>query len=50
MSERQFYRTPKQCRERWLNHLDPSKSKQEWELKEDYILIMHVRNKGKKWA
>lgn len=50
MSERQFYRTPKQCRERWLNHLDPRKSKQEWELKEDYILIMHVRNKGKKWA
>lgn len=49
-SERKFFRTPKQCRERWLNHLDPNKSKQEWELKEDYILITHVRNKGKKWA
>jgi hypothetical protein len=27
-SERSFFRTPKQCRERWLNHLDPVKSKQ----------------------
>ena len=24
-SERRFLRTGKQCRERWLNHLDPSK-------------------------
>ena len=29
-SERAYFRTPKQCRERWLNHLDPNKSKQEW--------------------
>jgi hypothetical protein len=49
-SNREYFRTPKQCRERWLNHLDPKKSKDEWELKEDYILISHVRSKGKKWA
>lgn len=29
-SNRKYFRTPKQCRERWLNHLDPSKMKKYW--------------------
>jgi hypothetical protein len=31
-SGRAFTRTSKQCRERWLNHLDPCKSKLAWSL------------------
>ena len=30
--------------------MDPNKCKDEWELREDYILISHVQAKGKKWA
>lgn len=29
-SGRKYFRTAKQCRERWLNHLDPSKLKKYW--------------------
>ena len=25
ISEKKYFRTGKQCRERWLNHLDPNK-------------------------
>lgn len=32
-SNKKYLRASKQCRERWLNHLDPSKSKSEWSLK-----------------
>jgi hemerythrin-like domain-containing protein len=32
-SNKKYLRTSKQCRERWLNHLDPNKTKCEWSLK-----------------
>ena len=31
-SSKAYVRSSKQCRERWLNHLDPSKSKTGWSL------------------
>lgn len=49
-SDRKYFRTPKQCRERWLNHLDPSKLKKYWLEEEDFVLIDFVRTAGKKWA
>jgi hypothetical protein len=49
-SNRKFFRTPKQCRERWLNHLDPSKLKKFWLEEEDFTLIEYVKLHGKKWA
>lgn len=50
VSEKRFIRTSKQCRERWLNHLDPSKTKLEWSLAECKALVQSVIEKGKKWA
>lgn len=31
-SNKVYLRTSKQCRERWLNHLDPTKTKSDWDL------------------
>jgi myb proto-oncogene protein len=49
-SERLYVRTSKQCRERWLNHLDPSKTKLNWSLEECKLLLKSVLENGKKWA
>ena len=49
-SNKKYFRTSKQCRERWLNHLDPSKLKKYWLETEDFILIEYVKYFGKRWA
>jgi hypothetical protein len=49
-SQNKCIRTAKQCRERWLNHLDPNKSKSYWSFMEYVILFEYVKEKGKKWA
>lgn len=43
-------RTPKQCRERWHNHLDPSIEKGPWTPEEDQILAEKQVKLGNKWA
>jgi hypothetical protein len=43
-------RTPKQCRERWHNHLDPSIQKGPWSADEDQILAEKQAVLGNKWA
>ena len=43
-------RTPKQCRERWHNHLDPFINKGPWTLNEDKILAVKQKELGNKWA
>lgn len=43
-------RTGKQCRERWLNHLDPSVSKEVFSKEEDLLIISLVDTLGTKWA
>jgi hypothetical protein len=43
-------RIPKQCRERWCNHLDPNVSKEPWRADEDGILITALHQIGPKWA
>ena len=43
-------RTPKQCRERWHNHLDPRINKGPWTLEEDKILAEKQKILGNKWS
>ncbi|MDR1434865.1 MAG: hypothetical protein LBI77_00460 [Puniceicoccales bacterium] len=43
-------RRPKQCRERWLNFINPSRKIGVWSSKEDQILLNKVRKMGKKWT
>ena len=49
-SNQRFYRSGKQCRERFLNHLDDSKKKGKWSVKEDLRMLESVKNIGKKWS
>lgn len=49
-SNKKFFRTPKQCREHWINHLDPKPIRSEWTLSEDFELVKAVNSIGKKWA
>ena len=43
-------RLGKQCRERWINSLDPDLLRKPWTEKEDSILIEHQKLWGNKWA
>lgn len=43
-------RTPKQCRERWHNHLNPNINKGPWTYAEDLILAQKQHELGNKWA
>jgi myb proto-oncogene protein len=43
-------RTGKQCRTRWLNHLDPSISKEAWSIEEERAIYEAQKRFGNKWA
>lgn len=43
-------RSCKQCRERWINHLDPSVKKTEWTHEEDIMLLQFYETMPNKWA
>lgn len=43
-------RVGKQCRERYLNHLDPAINKSEWRTTEDEIIVRMQASLGNKWA
>ena len=43
-------RAGKQCRERWLNHLDSSVKKSDWNEDEDRKLLEAQRRVGNKWS
>jgi hypothetical protein len=43
-------RTPKECRERWHNHLDPAIMRGPWSDEEDLILAQKHTVLGNKWA
>jgi myb proto-oncogene protein len=43
-------RTGKQCRTRWLNHLDPKIKKGPWSAEEEEIITQAQLSKGNKWA
>lgn len=43
-------RSCKQCRERWINHLDPDVKKSEWTQDEDVMLLRFYETMPSKWA
>jgi hypothetical protein len=43
-------RSPKQCRERWLNHLSPEISIDPWTEEEDLIIFENYSKLGGKWS
>ncbi|KAJ6245584.1 myb protein-related [Anaeramoeba flamelloides] len=43
-------RTPKQCRERWINQLNPELIHGNWTQKEDEIILQCRTSLGNKWA
>ena len=49
-SNKQYFRSGKQCREQWLNHLDPEKKRGEWDPSEDALIVSFILKHGKKWA
>lgn len=42
-------RAGKQCRERWVQHLQPSVIKGAWTEAEDIIIMAEVEAQGKRW-
>ncbi|OHT03610.1 Myb-like DNA-binding domain containing protein [Tritrichomonas foetus] len=44
------HRTPKQCRERWFNNLDPSVTKTPWTPEEDDLIFSNYLKFGPKWS
>ena len=43
-------KTPKQCRQRWHNHLNPEIKRSAWSVQEDQILLHYHKQIGNKWA
>ena len=43
-------RSPKQCRERWFNHLNPNVIKTSWSYQEDLLIFEQYKLNGPKWA
>lgn len=41
--------TPRQCRDRWNNYLDPSISLKPWTLEEEELLLIKYRENGPQW-
>lgn len=44
-----YFKTPKQCRERWAQHLDPSLSNLKWTQEENMRLLELQQRNGNKW-
>lgn len=43
-------RTGKQCRERWVHHLDPSVNREKWTYNEEWLLYLQHTLYGNRWA
>jgi len=50
LCEQLIQRSPKQCRERWFNHLNPGISKGSWTREEDSMIFEYHKIYGPKWA
>lgn len=45
-----IFKSPKHCRERWLNHLDDKKKRGLWTPQEDIKIFRFVLEYGKRWC
>jgi hypothetical protein len=43
-------RTGKQCRERWINQLDPNLNREKWTQQEDAVLLLQQKSCGHCWS
>lgn len=43
-------KSPKQCRDRWRNYVDPDLRHDEWSVEEDQMLIEKFKEFGSKWT
>jgi hypothetical protein len=43
-------RSSKQCRERWMGHMAPDNTKEEWSAQEDMLLVEKQGQMGNQWA
>jgi hypothetical protein len=43
-------RTPKQCRDRWMDHVDPSINRSEWTVEEDRLILKLKGEMGTAWC
>jgi hypothetical protein len=50
LSQSLVRRSPKQCRERWCNHLNPAVSASSWTLEEDNLIFEIHERYGPKWS
>ncbi|CAD8082551.1 unnamed protein product [Paramecium primaurelia] len=49
-SSNKVFRQPKQCRERWINRLDPNISNVPWDKQQEIDLLKMILIRGKKWS
>ncbi|CAD8161914.1 unnamed protein product [Paramecium octaurelia] len=49
-SSTKVFRQPKQCRERWINRLDPNISNVPWDKQQEIDLLKMILIRGKKWS
>lgn len=49
-SNYELFKSPRHCRERWLNHLDDKKKHGNWTLEEDLSIFKFVAEFGKRWC
>ena len=49
IAKRFYKRTPRQCRERWQNYVNPNLSNREWKPEEDQDIIIKVSLIGPHW-
>ncbi|OMJ75735.1 hypothetical protein SteCoe_25073 [Stentor coeruleus] len=44
------YKSPKQCRDRWVNRLNPELTQNSWTIDEEKLLIIKQKELGNKWS
>ena len=49
VSQEMKTRTPRQCRERWINYLSPNLSNDDWTIEEDKLLDELFKKFGSRW-
>jgi hypothetical protein len=43
------HRKPRQCRERWINGIDPNIKRDKWTIEEEYMILKLWKALGSKW-
>ena len=49
VADQMNFRTPRQCRERWTNYVNPDLNKKPWSIHEDMCLVLKHQEFGNKW-